>query len=470
MTTELVLGSGLIKTTARKILTEDSLERTLDAICEEACRLLGAERAMVVRVDENQGLRRVLSSHNFSRKMVKAIESIRSRSFTQDANETGEVTVFTDLENNSRIFDAERIRKMGIQAVCVIPITLEGNDAFGSIVLHHLSDVSYDPEAMQLAESIGDLAAIAIENARLHEEARESRNFFRSLMDDSGDPMMVTDMDHIILRWNAAAEKQYGYTKEEVLGKTPDFLIPADRQGDIIAREEARSHGLAYRMDTSRVRKDGSRVPVMVTVSPVVQENGQVVGYCSIHRDMTQIKQLEESLRERTERLEKLSRHDELTGLYNRRAMMESLYVEISRSRRYGFSLCVVMIDLDFFKEVNDRYGHVVGDEVLINAARKIRGGIRATDISARYGGEEFCLILPNSGKDQTFEFADRIRKRMSEEPCKSKEGHEIPMTMSAGVALFDPQGDDEASLVERADRALYQAKQEGRNRVCLAP
>ena len=194
-----------------------------------------------------------------------------------------------------------------------------------------------------------------------------------------------------------------------------------------------------------------------------------MVAYCSTHRDMTQIKRLEDSLRERTEKLEKLSRHDELTGLYNRRAMMESLFVEMSRSRRYAFPLCAVMIDLDHFKEVNDRHGHMVGDEVLARTAKIIRNGIRATDVPARYGGEEFCLILPNSDRDQAFEFADRIRERLSKEIIKSKDGHEIRLTMSAGVSLFDREADDEASLVERADQALYQAKREGRNRVCFA-
>lgn len=168
-------------------------------------------------------------------------------------------------------------------------------------------------------------------------------------------------------------------------------------------------------------------------------------------------------------RLENLSSTDQLTGLYNRRIVMERLDEEHARFQRSGQTYAVIMIDLDHFKQVNDTYGHASGDAVLREVARRLRQSVRNTDTLARMGGEEFVLLLPMNDADGALVHAGRIRKRLSAEPVDTPRGP-VAVTASLGVAEVFSSDKAAESVVSRADAALYQAKALGRNRVeCAA-
>ena len=164
-------------------------------------------------------------------------------------------------------------------------------------------------------------------------------------------------------------------------------------------------------------------------------------------------------------RVKMLSMTDELTGLPNRRAFLRRLEDEVGRTRRYGFRLALVMIDLDHFKSINDRYGHAGGDTVLRTYAEEILTVFRQHDLVARYGGEEFAVLLPNTDEHGAMAALNKVRRAVSETRWEM-DGHymELP-TFSAGLTLF-VQGDDAQSLIQRADEALYSAKNLGRNRI----
>lgn len=164
-------------------------------------------------------------------------------------------------------------------------------------------------------------------------------------------------------------------------------------------------------------------------------------------------------------RLEELSSTDQLTGLYNRRFVMERLVEEHARFQRSGQTYAVVMLDLDHFKKVNDTYGHAVGDDVLREVAQRLRQSVRSTDTLARVGGEEFLLLLPMNDVDGALVHAGRIRKRICAEPI-STPAASIALTVSLGVAEVLPADANASSVVSRADAALYSAKAAGRNRV----
>lgn len=169
-------------------------------------------------------------------------------------------------------------------------------------------------------------------------------------------------------------------------------------------------------------------------------------------------------LQRQNEELERLSITDGLTGLVNRRRLMETLTGEIERSRRLGHVCAVLMIDVDHFKRYNDAHGHQAGDDVLRGVGAALRESTREIDCAARYGGEEFFVLLPETGLDEAADVAERIRTSLKERIFLGGR-----ITLSIGVALFPVHGDTPENVLAAADAALYQAKEKGRDRVVRA-
>lgn len=183
---------------------------------------------------------------------------------------------------------------------------------------------------------------------------------------------------------------------------------------------------------------------------------------------------LEAEVRRRTSEVQSLleevsflAERDPLTGLYNRRVFTQRLHAEIARARRTHISFAVVSIDLDHFKQVNDRHGHPVGDQVLCLLGGLIRDGVREQDAPARMGGEEFALLLPDTDAAGAVALAERLKSELSRSPILLPEGGALAATFSAGVVVWRP-GADEDSLLRDVDRALYRAKAAGRDRVMV--
>lgn len=164
------------------------------------------------------------------------------------------------------------------------------------------------------------------------------------------------------------------------------------------------------------------------------------------------------------EEMRMLSIVDGLTGLFNHRYIMDQLEKEYQRSFRHGTIFSVIMLDIDKFKPYNDNYGHMEGNKVLKEMAAIFRKGSRITDVVGRFGGEEFCIVVPELGREDTVKFAEKL---LSDVAAYSFPNREV--TLSAGVATYMKDGDSPRELLERADEYLYQAKHEGRNRVCSA-
>jgi diguanylate cyclase (GGDEF)-like protein len=167
------------------------------------------------------------------------------------------------------------------------------------------------------------------------------------------------------------------------------------------------------------------------------------------------------------EDVEDQARHDDLTGVFNRRVLMAALQAEKNRCDRTGEDFCVCMIDIDYFKRINDEAGHLAGDAVLREFARAAQEELRSTDIFGRYGGEEFMQILPHTAIDGALKYADRVRVRALELDLSGL-ARRIPLTVSVGVAQYR-HGESVGDVLSHADAALYSAKQSGRNRVVAA-
>jgi diguanylate cyclase (GGDEF)-like protein len=181
---------------------------------------------------------------------------------------------------------------------------------------------------------------------------------------------------------------------------------------------------------------------------------------------------LEQSLRDANTQIERLSVTDPLLGIFNRRYLHERLPQEAARSRRYGQSLSVVMSDLDHFKKINDTYGHQAGDAVLQHAVSLARSALRQSDWMARYGGEEFVMVLPETTLLGAYSVAERMRRLCAETSVEIPET-KLVVTASFGVATIDgvlPSDEDAEAMLRGADKALYESKRAGRNRVTCGP
>lgn len=162
----------------------------------------------------------------------------------------------------------------------------------------------------------------------------------------------------------------------------------------------------------------------------------------------------------------KLATTDGLTELYNHRYFQEQIRMQVEQSKRYNNNFSLIIIDIDFFKKFNDTFGHQSGDAVLRQVAQTLKKNVRATDIVCRYGGEEMSIILPNTGKDEAFSTAQKICERVASKKFKLAGDKETNVTISLGVSTFPYDGDSASSIIEAADKRLYNAKNNGRNQV----
>lgn len=168
-----------------------------------------------------------------------------------------------------------------------------------------------------------------------------------------------------------------------------------------------------------------------------------------------------------SEELKTISMTDPLTDLFNRRYFRERLYEEVERVKRHDERFSLFVIDIDNFKDFNDRYGHQAGDEILRGVSRAIRKAVRGMDVVARYGGEEFAALLPHTGREDAREIAERVRKGVEEIESESVD-YDVPITISLGVAEFPTDAANMDSLIDKADKAMYRAKRTGKNRVVV--
>lgn len=175
-------------------------------------------------------------------------------------------------------------------------------------------------------------------------------------------------------------------------------------------------------------------------------------------------RQMTHALQENEQRFRKLSITDDLTGIYNSRHFFNRLKNEIERTNRYGHSLTLLILDLDNFKQYNDTFGHLAGDSVLAETGKIIRKSIRSTDTAYRYGGEEFAILLPESGGQESLNFAERIRMEFESNVFPINQEKNLRVTVSIGVAQYI-SGEKITAFIKRADENMYVAKSEGKNR-----
>lgn len=257
----------------------------------------------------------------------------------------------------------------------------------------------------------------------------------------------------LIVDANPALAAMLAYTTEELYGRSMlDLVHPDNRAAAVDAFAELLEERRMMRHETRLVRADGGVVPVQVTSSWVNgTPDGDPPHVVAIVEDITDRKALEAALVHR-------SLHDPLTGLPNRILFNDRLHHALERGRRERTPTSLLGIDLDGFKQINDQYGHPVGDEVLVAVAERLTSVLRASDTAARVGGDEFSIVCENSGRPDAEALATRLRDRVSE-PLRLAGGLRLPLTVSIGIGTAEGDVDPERAfeaLVREADDAMY--------------
>jgi len=288
--------------------------------------------------------------------------------------------------------------------------------------------------------------------------------FYENIIQSSDDAIISKSLDGIIESWNPGAETIFGYTAAEMIGQSMLALFPPERleeENTII--EQIKRGGKVVHFETERLRKDHTLITVSVTISPIFDYNREVIGASNISRDITERKKLEDELKRQ-------ARVDYLTDVCNRRYFMEQADQEFNRNARYGNDLSLLMIDIDSFKQINDSYGHKVGDSVLKKLVEISLRILREMDTMGRIGGEEFAILLRETQQEGAMEVAERLREAFADEQL-TLEDQKAPIhfTVSMGLATLNMADKSIESLLNRADKALYEAKRTGRNKVCIA-
>lgn len=261
-----------------------------------------------------------------------------------------------------------------------------------------------------------------------------------------------TDLDGIITYASDAFCKVSKYDREELIGGT--FRKLRDPQIDINYYKtlwDKLTKGDTWVGELSNIDKNGNRYWIKSYIKPKYELNGKHIGYTQVSENITHEKLIE-----------KISITDQLTKAYNRHKTVESLHQVFLEYKRYKVESTLIMLDIDFFKKINDTYGHIIGDEVLIRVANKIKENIRETDIFGRWGGEEFLIISTNTNITYGYQLALKLCNVLDND-IKIKD---INVTASFGVTQIKDDDKDENVLLNRVDAALYSSKENGRNMV----
>ncbi len=276
-----------------------------------------------------------------------------------------------------------------------------------------------------------------------------------AVFDSTHEGVMVTDARGRIVEVNDAFTRITGYAKNEVLGKTPAILRSEQHDADFYREmwktieETGRWQGEV--IDRTR---DGEIFPAWLTINNVQNNRGEITNYVGIFSDIT-------SLKRSQEQIVHLAHHDPLTGLPNRLLLQDRLKVAVRHARRDGHSVAIMFLDLDRFKDINDSMGHLVGDQLLLEIAERIRTHVRAEDTVARIGGDEFVVLITSVKNQQQVELiAQKILARL-EEPIELGD-RRLTLSASMGISLFPQDSENEEELIRHADSAMYHAKEEG--------
>ncbi|WED24822.1 diguanylate cyclase [Vibrio sp. JC009] len=288
--------------------------------------------------------------------------------------------------------------------------------------------------------------------------------------------LVVLDKEYKVCLWNDFMQSYSGINADKVMQKNlfevvdnlPKEWLKAkidtctDLRNRVFSNWETTAHIFDFK-NYSPLSQGLEAMYQNMVITPLTSLNGEVSHVCLMIQDVSDVAKSRLHLRASNQKLATLSRTDGLTGLFNRAYWESCLVTEFEKIRLTHSPSSLVIFDIDHFKKVNDTYGHGAGDEVIRKTAQELRKTARTSDICGRYGGEEFTVLLPETTADQAHYFAERLRKRIENLCVETEEGN-ISYTISLGICEFNSKLETHLEWLEKADQALYQSKNSGRN------
>jgi diguanylate cyclase (GGDEF)-like protein/PAS domain S-box-containing protein len=292
----------------------------------------------------------------------------------------------------------------------------------------------------------------------------------RAILDTLDEGVYFVDRERRITFWNRGAARITGHARGDITGRVcADRLFGMDDRGCILCRSACpllatMDDGVPREAQVYLIHAEGHRVPVMLRVMPVRDEQGEVVGAVEVFTDSPAVVGYLRRISELSQEVDQ----DALTGIGNRRFIEREIDGRMGECHRHRSCAGLMLLDVDHFKGVNDRYGHAIGDRVLRMVANTLRHNIRSSDAVGRWGGEEFAVVIGQVLDQGVLEqLAEKLRMLVERSMLATERGY-ISVTVSIGATLMQA-GDTPQSLLRRADELLYRSKDLGRNRVSLA-
>lgn len=348
--------------------------------------------------------------------------------------------------NDANDKGSQALQRIGINASCVLPLQHEST-SLGVLVIHAHSSDFFEAQRLALLRSVADMLAYAIHCQRTAGE----RDLLAAASMQAPESVLVTDRAGHILYVNPAFEQQTGFTRDEVLGRKPSALKSGLMSEAFYRRFWATLlRGETFHGVFANRRKNGDLIYEEKYVAPIKGVDGEITHFISTGRDITERRRLEDELRQ-------LAYYDPLTNLPNRRLLNERLEQLIKRGRRKKATAAVIIADLNNFKIVNDSLGHLSGDDLLVEVARRFSEELREDSTLARLGGDEFAILLHDSDRDSAARVAQRLVRSL--EPPVMLADTETFIGASFGIARFPQDGEDPETLLRNADVAMYRAK-----------
>lgn len=345
-------------------------------------------------------------------------------------------------------------RRFGLGSCWSEPLMDGRGNVHGTFAVYHHTPASPTPEAITVIEDISRLLGILFENHATQQALDSRTQWYQAILQNAADAISIIDLEGRILEASDSLCKLLGYSQTELRQRRLWDLVAHRDEAELRQQLQFTSEQ-GDTFDSLNRTRDGDIIEVEVSVRRLLLD-GQPVIWGSA-RDIRQRKRQERLLREQ-------ATVDSLTGLLNRPTLLAALDQQLAQ----GSPLALLMLDLDHFKQVNDRYGHACGDAALAHFARQLQQLMGSHDSAGRLGGEEFCVLLPGCPPASALSLAHALQRQMQQQPLLF-EDRLIPLTASIGLTVRQAE-DDSRTLLARADMALYQAKHAGRNRTVMLP
>jgi len=344
----------------------------------------------------------------------------------------------------------------------IIPVDVDGTITFLAFIFIQAILLS-----SRLSKSFHRVEVLSSELEETNVNLSESEKKYRAIFEESKDMIFVAGTDEKISDANPASEDITGYTRNELRQmKMSDILVHQQDKEKI--EKTLRELAVVKDYELELRRKDGNTIHGLLTLTFRRNETGKITELQgNVHDISSRIQAQNEQVRAMI--FEQLAITDPLTNIYNRRVFDEMAVKEWQRAKRTKSPLATVLFDVDRFKHVNDTYGHLVGDQILINLSKLCSDNLRSMDIFARYGGEEFVILMPDTNADAAYQSMERLRTMIEKTSLGKYEGAALFITISVGIVVWDGEGSlDIRALLSRADQALYSSKEAGRNRTTI--